>query len=128
MKLKITCLLLVVCVTSLCCMVHKGKDYVIPDNVPVEARDETIKTVERGIALYEKHCTSCHGAFTKKKDRKLERTDEQLMKYTQRYMTSDAVNHKIALEIGPTDLGEILTYLRYRFVKLGGKDVLGIGL
>ena len=125
MKFKPLALLLLIVAIFTCCIFHKKKDYIIPETVPVELRDEMINTVERGKTLYKLNCTGCHGIFAKGKDGVPDFSEQQIHKYSERFIMSDPTNHAVAFKMDPGQLQDILTYLRFRIVKNGGKDIPG---
>lgn len=118
---KYTTLLLVTVVFA-CCIIHKKKQYLIPETVPVEMRDDLQASVERGIVIYKQHCTGCHGIFSKGKDGMPDFSEQQIQKYSTRFLLQDPTSHAVAIDMHPTQLNDVLTFLRFRLLKNGKAD------
>ncbi len=122
MKLKPLILLSMPVILS-CCILHKKKkDYIIPESYPVEMKDELRSSIERGILVYKENCTGCHGIFAKGKDGVPDFSEKQIQKYSNRFLMQDPTSHAVAIQMHPTQLNDVLTYLRYRTMKNGQTD------
>lgn len=122
MKLKQLILLSMPVILS-CCILHKKKkDYIIPESYPVEMKDELRSSIERGILVYKENCTGCHGIFAKGKDGVPDFSEKQIQKYSNRFLMQDPTSHAVAIQMHPTQLNDVLTYLRYRTMKNGQTD------
>lgn len=120
MKKTITLLMLVTIIGS--CIIQKKKQYLIPDTVPIEMRDDLKSSVERGIVVYKQHCTGCHGIFSKGKDGMPDFSEQQIQKYSTRFLMQDPTSHAVAIDMHPTQLNDVLTFLRFRLLKNGKAD------
>lgn len=93
---------------------EKKEQYTIPDNIPVEMRPGFIANLERGKALYKENCSGCHGIFTQGKDSVPNFSQQQIDKYSSRYIMRDPSNHAVAFKMNPEDLNTVIMYLRCR--------------
>lgn len=99
------------------CIIHKKEKYVFPPNVAEDMRDRITASAEKGRVGYKLYCSDCHGIFAKGKDNVPNFSEKQIDKYSSRYVLRDPTNHAVAIKMNPEDLGDILTYLRYRKTK-----------
>lgn len=122
MSTKSVLLPLLMSIVCLQCIVHKNKDYVIPETVPTELREGLTTSVERGKVLYKQNCTGCHGIFSKGKDGVPNFSEQQIQRYSLRFLSQDPTSHAVAQNMHPEQLNDIMTYLRYRIMKNGKTD------
>jgi Cytochrome c len=93
---------------------EKKEEYNIPDNIPVEMRQGFVDNLEKGRVLYKENCSGCHGIFTQGKDSVPNFSQQQIDKYSSRYIMRDPSNHAVAFKMNPEDLNTVIMYLRCR--------------
>src|SRR4051812_42896734 len=91
--------------------------YNIPAQYPEAMRTEIKKTCDRGKILFKQHCSECHGVFTKGKDNIPNFSIVELHRYSEKYIMRDRTNHAVAIHMSPQQLGEVLTFLKYKSTK-----------
>ena len=96
------------------CASRKKITYNIPVNFPEEQRKQLLVVLDKGKKLYKANCAECHGIFTKGKDKVPNFTSSQIDNYSARFVARDAKNHAMAIQMSPDQLGQVLTFLRYR--------------
>jgi len=122
MKLRFTIFVLLLSMVCMQCVVHKKKDYLIPETVPTELREGLTSSVERGKMLYKNNCTGCHGIFSKGKDGVPNFSEQQIQRYSLAFLSKDPTSHAAASDLHPEQLNDVMTYLRYRILKNGKTD------
>lgn len=122
MKLRFTIFVLLLSMVCMQCVVHKKKDYLIPETVPTELREGLTSSVERGKMLYKNNCTGCHGIFSKGKDGVPNFSEQQIQRYSLAFLSNDPASHAAASDLHPEQLNDVMTYLRYRILKNGKTD------
>ncbi len=114
---------IVVCVLLTQCMTHK-EHYNIPANIPPEVRKNYLADLDKGKVLYKTNCSECHGIFTKGKDGVPNFSNQQIDRYSTRFIMRDPKNHAVAVKMNPQQLTEVITYLRCRVTKDSATHVI----
>ena len=99
------------------CTVPKKIQYNIPDDIQGNKREELLSTLENGRKLYELHCSSCHGIFSKGKEGIPDFTDKQIEMYTAYAIKRDPRNHAVAANMSPDQLHTVFMFLKARKIK-----------
>ena len=88
--------------------------YNIPDNYPKEKRKELVTSLNKGKVLYKDNCAECHGIFSDGKPNVANFTNTQLDNYSARFITRDRRNHMAAVKMSPEQLGQVISFLKYK--------------
>jgi mono/diheme cytochrome c family protein len=91
--------------------------YQIPPRQTAEKRKEIIADFDKGKELFRINCAECHGIFSGGKEKVPNFTTEQVDNYSARFLRHDAKNHAVTKQMSPEQLGEILTFLKFRKMK-----------
>lgn len=94
--------------------VTRKPPYNIPDTFPEARRAQLVEICDKGKILYKKHCTECHGIFTKGKDGVPNFTNIQIDNYSVKFLRRDPGNHAVAMHMDPDQLNQVLTYLTFK--------------
>jgi len=117
MKSRPITLLIVSAIVLSQCAIHKKERYTIPPGTPPEMKDKVLETFEKGRKLYKANCSQCHGIFAKAKDGVPDFSAKQIDMYTSRFIMRDPTNHAVAVKMDQEQMGEVISYLRYRVTK-----------
>jgi len=125
MKFKISYLfvILLLLLTAIQCVSQKKITYVIPENYTPAQKEDFLKSMEKGQALYKANCGSCHGIFTKGEDYAPNFTHEQVDNYSAAYLRGDPKNHAVALKMSNDQFFSVMAFLSSRKVDTTGHKV-----
>lgn len=114
-NLKKTIWLLFVLPIGICCGTQQKVEYNLPSHIPPEVRKIYMERLEKGRILYKKHCSGCHGIFTKGKDGIPNFSKTQIDNYhTTALIGQDPKNHAVAKQISQQQLEFIIAFLQMR--------------
>ena len=91
--------------------------YNIPEQLSDADKKQLKSTLKKGMKLYKKNCTGCHGIFAKGKDGVPNFTQKQIEAYKTMFILMDPMNHAVAQKMPPPNLNAILTFLQYRKIQ-----------
>jgi mono/diheme cytochrome c family protein len=109
---------LLVCILFFQCSRFNKITCNIPADYPEARRQQIIGLFDKGKVLYKINCSQCHGIFTKGEDKVPNFTTTQIDNYSASFLRRDPKNHAIVAQMSQEQMGEILTFLRYKKINI----------
>lgn len=114
-KLNVIGILLALLPLGIFCGTRQKVEYNLPDHIPPDVRKLYMERLEKGRILYKKHCSDCHGIFSKGKDGITNFTKTQIDNYhTTALVGKDPKNHAVAKKLSQQQLDYIISFLQLR--------------
>jgi hypothetical protein len=96
------------------CTSRNKIQYNIPKEISGERKTMLLANLEKGKVLFKRHCSGCHGIFSKGKDSIPNFTHTEIKNYLSAYQSNDPKNHAVIKKLLPEEMSMIMTFLQMR--------------